>query len=96
MGYSQWSGLGGHEHEKIQKHPYFSSLKYDQIEIGREIKTDERIPLPNSLPNLFETMNAQIIGMISSVEKNNIILSLIVIDHIASPNVSPKTANKAR
>ena len=90
-------------HEKRQKHPYSSSLRYDQIEIGREIKTDETIPLPNSLPNLFETLpnliktiNAWIVGMIKSVQKNKKMSSLIVVDHVVIPNVSPITANKAK
>ena len=83
-------------HEKRQKHPCFSSLRNDQIEIGREIKTDDPTPLLNSLPNLFEIISRWIIGRINSDKKNNKILSLKVIISIESPNESPKTANKAR
>ena len=83
-------------HEKRQKHPCSSSLRYDQIEIGRESKTDETSPLLNSLPNLFETMDAWIIGMIKSVQKNVKMSSLIVVEHVAIPSVSPITVNKAK
>ena len=83
-------------HEKRQKHPCSSSLRYDQIEIGREIKIDETSPLLNSLPNLLETMDAWIIGMIKSVQKNVKKSSSIVADHVKIPSVSPITANKAK